>query len=231
MFSRASIVPVSSGGVRAARIFRRTARAAGRGRRHPPGSGRRGGTGPGRPGRGRRRRVHHAGPSVSARRAAVRGPARGPDRLGPPGSRAGDRGRLRRGVPLRRPRAARAAQHDRRPGRRGLPGHRVEDPVPRAPGGLDDRAARPAPAGPRRARAYRRADQRAGRGRAGPLHRLRAPGLSPGPGGADLRGSAAGAARGTALDGAGPPATDPRRPRNTGGWFEARRRGHSGIRC
>ena len=88
--------------------------------------------------------LRHAGPPVPAGRPDAGAPPGRPAGLGHGRRRARAGRRLRRRVPLRRAPAEPAAQHARRRRSRGLPGHQLEDPVPRAAGVLG-RAARPVP--------------------------------------------------------------------------------------
>ena len=134
----------AAGRVRGSRLRQGPARPARGGRDHPAGARRRRrhhGPGPAgeRPGL-----LRHAGPPVPAGRPDAGAPPGRPAGLGDGQRRARAGGRLRRRVPLRRGPAEPAAQHARGRRSRGLPGHQLEDPGPRAARVLG-RAARPVP--------------------------------------------------------------------------------------
>ena len=109
---------------------------------------------------------------------------------GPAAGRARAGRRLRRRVPLRRAPAEPAAQHARRRRARGLPGHQLEDLVPRA-AGLLGRAARQVPRRDGRLPGRLRRGGQPGLGRVpGQLHRHRRADPPPVPGHAHLPGPA-----------------------------------------
>ena len=132
--------------------------------------------------------LHHARPSVPARRAASGQPQAGADHVGEGDRRDHRRGRLRQRVPLRRRPAAGPAQHG--PGRHRLPRHRIEDPRHRLRRGLAGRAARAGRQAGGDAPATRRPHPRAGPardprpaplGRPGAPYPPDAPGVRPPP--------------------------------------------------
>ena len=204
---RAGAGPDHPGGVERARAARGRAPDAGRPGRHrgtrlphrPRGAAPGRGAGRAVPGRRARHRsrgtprrshvaLHHARPSVPARRAASGEPQAGTDRVGQGHRRDHRRGRLRQRVPLRRRPAAGAAQHG--PRRHRLPRHGVEDPRHRLRRGLAGRAARARRQAGGAAPAARRPHPRAGAardprpaplGRPGAPYPQDAPGVRPPP--------------------------------------------------
>src|SRR6266487_4596440 len=134
--------------------------------------------------------LRHAGPPVPARRPDAGAPPDRPARLGQRRRRARAGRRLRRRVPLRRAPAEPAAEHARRRWSRGLPGHQLEDPVPR-PAGVLGRAARQVPRRDGRLPRRLRRGGQPGLGRVpGQLHRHRRADAASVPGHAHLPGPA-----------------------------------------